>query len=218
MRSCVVTAAFVVATLSWSPRSHAQSRVSIEVGGAVSAYDVQSGTVGATRSGLRVTPRSTIPGGTTSGTGGNGVDSTSTMVSGGSSSLSSAIGVFEVRPTVTLESGFLMAIGFRVGQAGLGDNGSSLVGADISLGYQHRFGHFMPFLKGMFGLNSYDVAGTQTGHQNDLRLDAVLGSRLYVSQRVYLAASAFAGFGDRYGAAVSIGGDVVQIFRRGVMP
>jgi hypothetical protein len=70
----------------------------------------------------------------------------------------------------------------------------------------------------VFGLNSYDVPGTQTGHQNDLRLDAEIGSRLYVSQRLYIAAAAFAGFGDRYGAAVSVGGDVVQIFRRGVMP
>ena len=215
MRSCVVTAAVVVATLTWSPRSHAQSRVSVEVGGVISAYDVQQPGVGASASGLRVTPRSTVPG----GTGGNGVaGATSTMVSGGSTSLSDAIGAFEVRPTVTLENGFLMGVGFRIGQAGLGDGGSSLVGADISLGFQHRFGAFMPFLKGMFGINSYDVPGTQTGHQNDLRLDAVLGSRLYVSQRVFLAAAAFAGFGDRYGATVSIGGDVVQIFRRGVMP
>ena len=35
---------------------------------------------------------------------------------------------------------------------------------------------------------------------------------------MYLSASAFAGFGDRYGAALMVGGDVVQVFRRGVMP
>ncbi len=215
MRTCVVATALFLAAL-WSPRVLAQSRVSVEVGGVISAYDVQTSSgIGSTRSGLRVMPNSTVPG----GTGGNAVaGSSANMVSGGPSTMSSAIGAFEVRPTVTLENGFLMGIGFRVGEAGLGGGGSSLVGADVSLGYQHRFGAFMPFLKGMFGLNSYDVAGTTSGHQNDLRLDAVLGTRLYVSQRVYLAASAFAGFGDRYGATVDIGGDVVQIFRRGVMP
>ena len=76
----------------------------------------------------------------------------------------------------------------------------------------------MPFLKGIFGFNSYDAAGTATGHQTDLRLDAVLGARLYLSQRVYLAAAAFAGLGDCYGATLGIGGDVVQVFRRGRMP
>jgi hypothetical protein len=203
MRTCVVATALLVAAL-WAPRAYAQSRVSVEIGGVVSAYDVQS-SVASARAGLRV-PDSSV----------NGASAT---VSGGSTStLSQAIGAFEVRPTVTLENGFLMAIGFRVGQAGLGEGGASLVGADVALGYQHRFGHFMPFLRGVFGLNSYDVPGSQTGHQNDLRLDAEIGSRLYLSQRMYIAAAAFAGFGDRYGAAVSVGGDVVQIFRRGVMP
>jgi hypothetical protein len=169
---------------------------------------VQS-SVASARAGLRV-PDSSV--------GGNGAIAGTTVSGGSTSTLSQAIGAFEVRPTVTLENGFLMAIGFRVGQAGLGEGGASLVGADVALGYQHRFGHFMPFLRGVFGLNSYDVPGTQTGHQNDLRLDAEIGSRLYLSQRMYIAAAAFAGFGDRYGAAVSVGGDVVQIFRRGVMP
>jgi hypothetical protein len=172
----------------------------------ISAYDVQTG-VGASRAGLRVPASSTTVNGATASSSGNAT-----------STVSSAIGAFEIRPTITLESGFLMGIGFRVGQAGLGDSGQSLVGADISVGFQHRFGPFMPFIKGMFGLNSYDVAGTDTGHQTDLRLDAVLGSRLYLSQRIFLAAAGFAGFGDRYGATLSIGGDLVQIFRRGVMP
>ena len=101
-----------------------------------------------------------------------------------------------------------MGVGFRVGQAGLSDGGQSLVGADVALGYQHLFGRFMPFLKAMFGLNSYDVPGTVSGHQTDLRLDAVLGARLYLSHRMFLSASAFAGFGDRYGASLSVGGDV----------
>lgn len=147
----------------------------------------------------------------------NGVSST-TVSGGGGGTFSDAIGAFEVRPTVTLENGFLMAIGFRVGKAGLGDTGSSLVGADVALGYQHRFGHFMPFLRGIFGVNSYEIPNSNMTNQVDLRLDAEIGSRLYLSQRMYIAAAAFAGFGDRYGATVAIGGDVVQIFRRGVMP
>ena len=198
MKTCVVATALLTAALCPS-RARAQSRVSVEVGGIVSAYDVQTGP-GSSRSGLR-TPDSV-----------NGA-----VVSGGSSSPSQAIAAFEVRPTVTLDNGFLMGVGFRVGEAGLGDSGSSLVGADIALGYQHRFGRFLPFLKGMFGINSYDLPGV-ANHQNDLRADAVLGSRLYVSQRMYVSASAFAGYGDRYGAALSVGGDVIQMFRRGVMP
>jgi hypothetical protein len=111
-----------------------------------------------------------------------------------------------------------MGVGFRAGQAGLGSGGSSLVGGDLALGYQHMFGPFMPFLKAMFGFNSYDVTGSTSGHQTDLRLDAVLGSRLYFSQRLYVSAAAFAGWGDRYGASVGLGGDVIQVFRKGVMP
>jgi hypothetical protein len=199
MRICVVALALVTVALCPS-RSHAQSRVSIELGGIVSAYDVVSGPAAA-RSAIR-TPDAVA----------------GAVVSGGSSSASQGIAAFEVRPTVTLENGFLMGVGFRVGQAGLGDNGSSLVGGDVAIGYQHRFGHFMPFIKGEFGINSYDVAGSQTGHQNDLRFDGVIGSRLYVSQRMFISASAFAGWGDRYGAALSVGGDVLQVFRRGVMP
>ena len=206
MRVCVVATALVVAAL-WSAGAHAQSRVSVELGGMVSAYDVQSsGGTGVTRGAIRVPDSS-------GGTGGNAV------VGGGSAAASQGIAAFEVRPTVTLESGFLMGIGFRVGQAGLGDVNSSLVGADVSLGFQHKFGPFMPFLRGIFGLNSYDIPGTTVGgHQTDLRLDAELGSRLYLGKKIFVAAAAFAGFGDRYGAALSVGGDVVQIFRRGVMP
>ena len=212
MRTCAIATALVIAALC-SSRAQAQSRVSVELGGIVSAYDVQSAP-GATASRAAIT-RSAIhvPEPTSSGTGGNGVSA-----GGGVPLASQGIAAFEVRPTVTLDNGFLMGVGFRVGQAGLGDVNSSLVGADIALGFQHKFGPFLPFLKGMFGINSYDVPGTTTGHQNDLRLDAVLGSRLYLSQRVYVSAAAFAGFGDRYGATVAIGGDVVQVFKKGVMP
>jgi hypothetical protein len=203
MRTCAIATALVIAALS-SSRAQAQSRVSVELGGVVSAYDVPSGP-GAARAAIRVPDSST-------GTGGNGT------ASSGALAASQGMAAFEVRPTVTLDNGFLMGVGFRVGQAGLGDVNSGLVGADIALGFQHRFGRFLPFLKGMFGINSYDVPGTAMGHQNDLRLDAVLGSRLYLSQRMYVSAAAFAGFGDRYGATVSVGGDVVQVFRKGVMP
>ena len=207
MKPCVVVGTALLATLFLPLRAHAQSRVSVEIGGIVSAYDVQ-GSPGVTRAGLHTTSSATPA----------SAGPTSDAISGGLSSPSQGIAAFEVRPTVTLDNGFLMGVGFRVGQAGLGDANSSLVGADIGLGFQHRFGHFMPFIKGVFGVNSYDVVGSVTSHQTDLRLDAVLGSRLYVSRRMYLAAAAFAGFGDRYGGTLSVGGDVVQVFRRGAMP
>ena len=206
MKTCVVATAFVFAAL-YTTRAHGQSRVSVEIGGIVSAYDVPSAPgAGVARGAIRVPDSS-------GGTGGNAVAGGGTV-----GAASQGIAAFEVRPTVTLDNGFLMGIGFRVGQAGLGDVNSSLVGADVALGFQHKFGPFMPFLRGIFGLNSYDIPGTAIGHQTDLRLDAELGSRLYVSQRMFIAAAAFAGWGDRYGATVSVGGDIVQIFRRGVMP
>jgi hypothetical protein len=205
MRTCVVVTAFVFAAL-YTTRAHGQSRVSVEVGGIVSAYDVASAPgTGVSRGAIRIPDSS-------GGTGGNAV------AGGGTAAASQGIAAFEVRPTVTLEGGFLMGVGFRVGQAGLGDVNSSLVGADLALGFQHKFGPFMPFLRGIFGINSYDIPNTVVGHQTDLRLDAEVGTRLYLSRRMFVAAAAFAGWGDRYGAAVSVGGDVVQIFRRGVMP
>lgn len=203
MKTCVVVTALVIAALVPS-RSQAQSRVSVELGGVVSAYDVVGSRTGATSAAIR-TPDST-------GTGGNGV------VSGGpTETVSQGIAAFEIRPTVTLQGGFLMGVGFRVGQAGLdGGSSASLVGADVALGFQHMFGRFMPFIKGMFGLNSYDL--TPVSRQTDLRLDAVVGSRLYLGNRMFVSASAFAGWGDRYGASLSVGGDIVHVFRRGVMP
>jgi hypothetical protein len=205
MRTCVVVTAFVFAAF-YTTRAHGQSRVSVEVGGIVSAYDVASAPgTGVSRGAIRIPDSS-------GGTGGNAV------AGGGTAAASQGIAAFEVRPTVTLEGGFLMGVGFRVGQAGLGDVNSSLVGADLALGFQHKFGPFMPFLRGIFGINSYDIPNTVVGHQTDLRLDAEVGTRLYLSRRMFVAAAAFAGWGDRYGAAVSVGGDVVQIFRRGVMP
>jgi hypothetical protein len=201
MKICVVVTALVTAALVPS-RSQAQSRVSIELGGVVSAYDVVGSRTGATSAALR-TPDST---------------SSSSVVSGGpTDTVSQGIAAFEIRPTVTLQGGFLMGVGFRVGQAGIdGGTSASLFGADVALGYQHMFGRFMPFIKGMFGLNSYDT--TAVNRQTDLRFDAVVGSRLYLANRMFVSASAFAGWGDRYGASLSVGADIVHVFRRGVMP
>jgi hypothetical protein len=123
-----------------------------------------------------------------------------------------------VRPSISTDAGLLFAVGFRAGKAGLGEGSTSLVGGDLSIGYQHRFGHFVPFIKGMFGFNSYDDINNPRGHVMDLRLDAVLGTRLYVTPKAFLAAAAFAGWGDRYGGTVSVGADLVQFYRRGVMP
>lgn len=202
--ACVVASALLLGLLSPS-QARAQSRVSIEVGGAVSAYDLNSGP-GVARGAIRIPDSSGAP-----GVGGNGVTTGGAPYDG--------IAVAEVRPTIFLDSGLLVGVGFRAGQAGLGDGGTSLVGGDLSLGFQHRFGVFIPFIKGMFGFNSYDVSNQPAApHQTDLRLDAVVGSRLYLSQKFFLSAAVFAGWGDRYGGTVSVGADVVQMFRRGVMP
>lgn len=207
MRTCVVVSALLVAALlpSWA---RAQSRVSVEVGGVVSAYDFDTGP-GSTRGALR--PASMVPG-TGGNTAVNSVSSSSSPIPG------SGIAAAEVRPSILTDTGFLFAVGFRAGKAGFGNGSTALVGGDVSIGYQHRFGIFVPFIKAMFGFNSYDTIGSPEDHTTDLRLDAVVGSRLYVSQKLYLSASGFAGWGDRYGAALAVGADVVQFFRRGVMP
>jgi len=129
-----------------------------------------------------------------------------------------AIAAAEVRPSILTDAGLLFAVGFRAGKAGLGEGSTSLVGGDVSVGYQHRFGPFVPFIKAMFGFNTYDQIGNPRGHEMDLRLDAVLGTRLYVTPKAFLAAAAFAGWGDRYGGTLSVGADLVQFYRRGVMP
>jgi hypothetical protein len=140
--------------------------------------------------------------------------------SGSPASPAAGIAAAEVRPSILLDSGLIFAVGFRAGKAGLGDGSTALVGGDLSVGFQHRFGPFIPFIKAMFGFNSYDQIGNTVmpSHVTDLRLDAVVGTRLYVTRKMFLAASGFAGWGDRYGAALAVGGDVVQFFRRGVMP
>lgn len=211
MKSLVVVAAAMLTPLVVSSRAQAQSRVSIEVGGVISAYDVPSAPA-ASRAALRANATNA------NATSSSASTIASDVISSGGSAPAQGIGAFEVRPTVIMDYGFLMGVGFRIGQAGLGAGGTTLVGADIALGYAHRFGAFMPFIKGMFGVNSYDLPGSVIGHQTDMRLDAVIGSRLYLSRRMFLSAAAFAGYGDHYGAMVAIGGDVVQVFRRGALP
>lgn len=205
MRTACVVASALFFAVALPASARAQSRVSIEVGGAVSAYDLNGNSGPAlTRGAIRV------PDPAVAGVGGNGPSSSSHGYADG-------IVVAEVRPSIALDSGFLLAVGFRAGQAGLGDSGRSLVGGDLSIGFQHRWGRLLPFIKGLFGFNSYDIPGSPS-HQTDLRADAVLGSRLYVTNRLFLAAAAFAGYGDQYGGSLSVGADVVQIFRRGVLP
>jgi len=210
MRTGLVASALLVAALSPSA-ARAQNRVSVEIGGVVSAYDLDTAP-GASRSGIR--PASTIPDPTS-------MTPMSMAVAGVSTSghnPAGAIAAAEVRPSILTDGGLLFAVGFRAGKAGLGDGATALVGGDLSIGYQHRFGHFVPFIKGMFGFNSYDEIGNPRGHIMDLRLDAVVGTRLYVTPKAFLAAAAFAGWGDRYGGTLSVGADLVQFYRRGVMP
>jgi hypothetical protein len=197
MRVCLFASALLVTVLSASG-AHAQSRVSVEVGGMVSAYSFDNGGAGASRSALSS----------------SAVNSVSSMAMSPGAGIAAA----EVRPSVMLDSGFLFAVGFRAGKAGFGDAGTALVGGDVSFGYQHRFGPFIPFIKGMFGMNSYDDFHDSIVHHTDLRADAVVGTRIYFTERLFVSAAGFAGWGDRYGATLGVGGDVVQFFRRGVMP
>lgn len=196
MKVCLVASAVLVAMLSASG-ARAQSRVSVEVGGMVSAYSFDDG-----------------PSVARSALSSSAVNSVSSMAMAPSGGISAA----EVRPSILLDSGLIFAVGFRAGKAGFGQGSTALVGGDVSVGFQHRFGPFIPFVKGMFGMNSYDDFQNSIDHHTDLRVDAVVGSRLYFTQRLFVSASGFAGWGDKYGATLAVGGDVVQFFRRGVMP
>jgi hypothetical protein len=197
MRVCLLASAVLVTVLSASG-AHAQSRVSVEVGGMVSAYSFDSGNTGVSRSALSSAA----------------VNSVSSMAMSPSSGIAAA----EVRPSVLMDNGFLFAVGFRAGKAGFGNGSTALVGGDVSIGFQHRFGRFIPFVKGMFGMNSYDDFQNSIVHHTDLRADAVLGSRIYLTPRMFVSAAGFAGWGDRYGATFGVGGDIIQFYRRGAMP
>lgn len=209
MRTWVVASAVFLGAC-WASAAQAESRISVEVGGAFSAYDLGSSSTGASHSALStasMVPMVAMP-------------SVAGISTGQPHDPGSGIGVFEVRPTVILDKGLLFAVGFRDGSAGFGKGSTNLVGGDVSIGYAHQWGRFVPFIKAMFGFNNYDTLDGNLNQpkRTDIRLDAVVGTRLYVSQRLFLSASAFGGMGDQFGGALAVGGDVVQIFHRGVLP
>jgi hypothetical protein len=214
MRTWVVASAVFLGAW-WTSTARAQSRVSIEVGGAISSYDFGGSSTGANHAALSTASMVPMP---TSGSVGS--TSVAGATAGQPRDVGNGIGVFEVRPTIILERGLLFAVGFRDGTAGFGHGSTNLVGGDVSIGYAHRWGRFLPFIKGMFGFNNYDsLDGNQMQpKRTDLRLDAVVGTRLYVSQRLFVSASAFGGMGDQFGGSIAVGGDVVQIFHRGWLP
>jgi hypothetical protein len=211
MRTWVVASAVCLGGL-WATAAcaHEVSYVSLEVGGAVSSYDLGASPTGSSHAALSTASMNPMV----------ASSSVAAAMSSAPSNVANGIGVFEIRQTVVLEKGLLFAIGFRDGQAGLGRGGTNLVGGDVSLGYACRWGRFLPFITGRFGFNNYDALdGNQASpKRTDLRLDAVIGTRLYVAKRMYLLASAFGGLGDQFGGAVAVGGDIVQIYRRGRLP
>lgn len=193
MRTFVVASALLLTAL-WATGAQAQSRVSIEVGGVVSAYSFGGSSPKST---YALMPHSIA-----------GASSSDSPTSPGAGILAA-----EVRPTILLDDGLLFAVGFRFGQAGFGASSTDLVGADFSAGIQHRWGRFIPFVRAMFGVNGYDDYLSPSRHHTDLLLDAVVGGRFYLSQRLFVSASAFAGWGQQYGGALDLGGDIVQVIR-----
>jgi hypothetical protein len=201
------------------PLAHAYTRLSIELGGAVAAstlnpgYRMIAGTssgLSVSASALRISPLNPMD----SASGGSGG-----LASTAGSPPVAGIGVAELRPTALLEMGLLIGVGLRVGKAGFDSGSTALVGGDISLGLQHCWGRFIPFLQGTVGFNSYNALLSSTNLQRvtDLRVDAALGSRLYVSSQFFFSAELFAGYGDRFGGAVAFGGDIVQFRRDGTV-
>lgn len=200
MRACLVASAMVI-SLSSARGALAQSRVSVEVGGMVSAYSVD-----------------TVAGGGSTGVARSALSSASVASTSATPTIGNGIAAAEIRPSILTNAGFLFAVGFRAGKAGFGSAATTLVGGDLSLGFQHTFGRFIPFVKGEIGVNSYDDFQNSFVHHDDFRVDAVIGTRLYVTQKMFVSAAGFAGYGDRYGATFGVGGDVIQYFHRGVMP
>ncbi len=199
MRVCLVVSAMLV-TLFSASSARAQSRVSVEFDGMVSAYNIDTG------------------GGGSTGVARSALSSAAVNATSSTPSIGNGIAAAEIRPSILTDAGFLFAVGFRAGEAGFGKSATTLVGGDLSLGFQHRFGRFIPFVKGMIGVNSYDDYLNNFTHHDDLRVDAVIGSRIYLTERMFISAAGFAGYGDRYGATFGVGGDVIQYFHRGVMP
>jgi hypothetical protein len=129
----------------------------------------------------------------------------------------------DVRPTFAFGRGLRVGVGFRTGETvGGGDNAphATVFGGDVSLGFQRFFGQrFQPYIEARFGFNSYDYAQNGvSGHAEQLRIDGVLGSRVYLSKALFINASAFGGWGDQWGATVGLGFDVLRMRSRGVLP
>jgi hypothetical protein len=207
MRCRVVATAFGLLFTPSTVLAHAS--LSIEIGGAVAASSIHTGYSSATStssgialaaSALRVPSSATTSNGTSVG----GITPDSPPASG--------IGVGEVRPTALFDIGLLIGLGFRAGKVGFGDTGTALIGGDVSLGLQRRIGPVVPFIAGRVGFNSYNAFTPSVGIQRatDLRADALLGARLYLTQQFYLSADLFVGYGDRFGGAVAFGWDILQ--------
>ena len=128
----------------------------------------------------------------------------------------------ELRPSFLVAGGMRIAVGFRSGESRAevpGTSRVSLVGGDVSLGYGPTVGWLLPFGELRFGFNSYDtIFGVTNTRTDQLRLDGVLGARLYFSSAMYLVGSVFAGYGDRYGGTLGLGLDVVRYRYRGNLP
>ena len=133
----------------------------------------------------------------------------------------------DLRPSFGFAKGFRVAVGFRAGRASsfanpdgfFGDGGATLYGGDLGLGYQRPLGRFLPYAEVRFGFNSIELTdGPRTIFASQMRLDAVVGGRVYLGGPVYLAATVFGGLGDRFGGSLGLGWDIVRYRYRGWMP
>ena len=212
MRRSLAGIGVVAAIAALAGPATADSRVSFELGGLYSFSPVDDGSAMGTSRQINTAMGSTA---------------TPTVLRMPSDGL---YGV-DFRPVFSLAGGMRISIGFRAG-SGTG-NGSveeggttsrmtnvSLVGGDVSLGYGRFFGKLLPYGEVRAGFNSYDLTAenSQRYRVEQLRVDGVLGARLYLSDAFYVSAAAFGGFGDRYGAQLGLGFDILHYRHRGAMP
>lgn len=216
----LVQRALVAAALLVGTSARADSRFSFELGGIYSFSPLSTGKKQATPA-KGDTPPANLDASPESTSGG----STGTPLRGPSGSI---IG-FEVRPSFFLAGGLRIGVGFRTGRtAAIGGKNlvtpqqTSLLGGDLSVGFGRSFGRLLPFAEARFGFNRYDRVPTDNARVLDsrqqLRLDAVVGARLYLSRSFFLLAEVFAGLGDRYGGSLALGFDVVHYRWRGRLP
>lgn len=215
----LVQRALVAIALLVGTSARADSRFSFELGGIYSYSPLGKGT------GKKPA---------TTGNGESPANPSTESTTGGSTGIPSAgpsgsiIG-FEVRPSFFLAGGLRIGVGFRTGRtAAIGGKNlvtpqqTSLLGGDLSVGFGRPFGRVLPFAEARFGFNRYDqVPSTDprvVGASQQLRLDAVVGARLYLSRSFFLLAEVFAGLGDRYGGSLALGFDVVHYRWRGRLP